>query len=172
MNDHPAGTGCDDGPRWRWDRRRGDDALTGLSSFSGSATAHKSFSAQREAVESYALGPERPAYGTCASSGTFARCWANCRYIAPTGSMLSHSADLASKREATLWCARSGGPGPSAASSATSERSERERPAVRWAVGADCCGAVGCSRSDGLMRVVVDGESRTLCPAHLARWSA
>jgi len=86
----------------------------------------------------------------------------------------SCSVEITSKAVETLRCARSGGPGPSAETAVTRDRRDRERAAerVRFAVGAEVCGAVGCSRSDGLMCVVVDGESRTLCPVHLRRWSA
>jgi len=35
--------------------------------------------------------------------------------------------------------------------------------AVRWAVGAVCCGALGCRVDEGLLSVTVDGERRTLC---------
>ena len=62
---------------------------------------------------------------------------------------------------------------------ATSERSEREREAVRsrggavsvrWAVEAGACGAVGCRRSEGLVRVEADGERRVLCLGHARGW--
>jgi len=76
-----------------------------------------------------------------------------------------------------LWSVRAAVRGSSGAARATGDRREpNERRggggAVRFAVGAEVCGAVGCNRSDGLMRVVLDGESRTLCPVHLRRWSA
>ena len=35
--------------------------------------------------------------------------------------------------------------------------------AVRWAVGAVCCGALGCRVEEGLLSVTVDGKRRTLC---------
>ena len=34
---------------------------------------------------------------------------------------------------------------------------------VRWAVGAVCCGALGCRVDEGLLSVTVDGKRRTLC---------
>jgi len=88
-----------------------------------------------------------------------------------------HPVGLGTKRAATLWSVRAAVRGSSGAARATGDRREpNERRggggAVRFAVGAEVCGAVGCNRSDGLMRVVLDGESRTLCPVHLRRWSA
>jgi hypothetical protein len=53
---------------------------------------------------------------------------------------------------------------------ATSERSERKRETVRWAVEAEVCGVVGCGRSDGLLSVATDGGRRVLCPEHARRW--
>jgi len=41
---------------------------------------------------------------------------------------------------------------------------------VRFAVGADCCGALSCHETDGLLKVEQDGETRTLCPVHARRW--
>ena len=35
--------------------------------------------------------------------------------------------------------------------------------AVQWAVGAVCCGALGCRVEEGLLSVTVDGKRRTLC---------
>ena len=34
---------------------------------------------------------------------------------------------------------------------------------VRWAVGADCCGALGCRETGGLVAVVTDRGERVLC---------
>lgn len=39
----------------------------------------------------------------------------------------------------------------------------------RFAVGADCCGALGCRRSAALLAVEADGE-RVLCGEHAAGW--
>jgi len=88
-----------------------------------------------------------------------------------------HPVGLGTKRAATLWSVRAAVRGSNGAARATGDQREpNERRggggAVRFAVGAEVCGAVGCNRSDGLMRVVLDGESRTLCPVHLRRWSA
>jgi len=81
----------------------------------------------------------------------------------------------ASKRPATLRCARSGGPGPSAAGRAPATGGSRTSGgvvAVRFAVEAVACGAVGCRESAGLLELRADGERRVLCPAHASRWSA
>ena len=89
------------------------------------------------------------------------------------------SADLTSEAAATLRCVRRGGPAPNAAAAVTRDRRDRERPAVaegcgavsmRWAVGADCCGAMGCRESDGLVRVEDGGDRRVLCLWHARRW--
>lgn len=50
------------------------------------------------------------------------------------------------------------------------EASKREAVTVRWAVGADACGAVGCRRTTGLLKVLRDGESRVLCHRHAPGW--
>jgi len=79
-----------------------------------------------------------------------------------------------SKRAATLWCARSGGPGPSAAARAPATSGSRTTGGavvVRFAVEADCCGAVGCRRTDGLVELHVDGDRRVLCARCARRWS-
>lgn len=52
------------------------------------------------------------------------------------------------------------------------EGGHREGGAVRFAVGADCCGALGCRETDGLLAVEQDGDRRVLCPDHARRWSA
>ena len=78
-----------------------------------------------------------------------------------------------------MWCARSGGPGPSAEAAVTRDRRDRERLAgrlrggavsVRWAVGADVCGVVGCRESERLVRLEVGGERRVLCLPHARGW--
>ncbi|MFC7172193.1 hypothetical protein [Halobium salinum] len=43
---------------------------------------------------------------------------------------------------------------------------------VALAVGADCCGALGCHETDELFLVERDGEQRVLCDDHARRWSA
>lgn len=49
-------------------------------------------------------------------------------------------------------------------------RTDLPSGAVRFAVDAYCCGALGCHERDGLLRVEQDGETRTLCPYHARRW--
>jgi hypothetical protein len=41
---------------------------------------------------------------------------------------------------------------------------------VRWAVGADVCGALGCRETGGLLQVEQDGETRVLCPPCARGW--
>jgi len=81
------------------------------------------------------------------------------------------SADTTSKAAETLRSASGGVPAASGEAAATSERSERKRRAVRWAVGAEVCGAVGCGRSDGLLSVATGDGRRVLCPEHARRWA-
>jgi hypothetical protein len=45
-----------------------------------------------------------------------------------------------------------------------------ERAAVRFAVDAEVCGALGCRETSGLLEVAVDGERRVLCADHAGRW--
>ena len=42
---------------------------------------------------------------------------------------------------------------------------------VRFAVGADCCGALGCHETENLLVVEQGDERRVLCPDHARRWS-
>ena len=81
------------------------------------------------------------------------------------------SADLTSKAAETLRSPNGGVPAVRGEAAATSERSERKREAVRWAVGAEVCGAVGCGRSDGLLSVATGDGRRVLCPEHARRWA-
>ena len=80
-----------------------------------------------------------------------------------------------SKRPATLRCARSGVPGPSAAGRAPATNGSRTRGgavAVRFALEAECCGRLGCRRSDALLQLHVGGDKRVLCARCARRWSA
>lgn len=82
------------------------------------------------------------------------------------------SADLGTKAAETLRCASGGVSAASAEAAATRDRRDRERQAVRFAVEAECCGALGCRRSEGLMELRVDGERRVLCARCARGWSA
>jgi len=91
----------------------------------------------------------------------------------------SRSADLTSKAGETLRSPNGGVPAVRGEAAVTRDRRDRERPAVaegcgavsmRWAVGADCCGAMGCRESDGLVRVEDGGDRRVLCLWHARRW--
>ena len=52
---------------------------------------------------------------------------------------------------------------PAAAADPDGEGGKREAGRVRWAVGADCCGALGCRETEGLVVVVTDRGERVLC---------
>lgn len=82
------------------------------------------------------------------------------------------SADLGTKAAETLRCASGGVPAASAEAAATRDRRDRERQAVRFAVEAECCGALGCRQSEGLMELRVGGDRRVLCAGCARRWSA
>jgi len=59
---------------------------------------------------------------------------------------------------------RKQGLAPDPTGGAASRRDLSEKAvAVRFAVDAVCCGAVGCREESGLLSVTVDGESRVLC---------
>jgi hypothetical protein len=85
------------------------------------------------------------------------------------------SADLASEAAETLRSARGGGPASSGEAAVTADRREaNERrcggAVVRFAVDADCCGAVGCREKDDLLLVERDGDRRVLCVTHARGW--
>jgi len=89
-----------------------------------------------------------------------------------TGEQQPCDPDLTSKRPATLRSASSGGPAASGAGRATpTEGRGTTGGAVRFAVGADCCGALSCGETEGLLEVERDGETRVLCPECARRWS-
>jgi len=160
---HPAGAGYDDDPRRGWDRRRGDvpDWAVVVSSFCPRLNSR--FGSLRRS-ENVSHGLKRP---LCPSSRHLAN-WPN---ITPFGVTLPHSAQLPSKAAETLRSPNGGVPAVRGEAAATSERSERKRRAVRWAVGAEVCGAVGCGRSDGLLSVATGDGRRVLCPEHARRWA-
>ena len=83
------------------------------------------------------------------------------------------SADLGTKRAATLRSVRTGVSGPNGAARAqATEGSQTRGGAVAVeAVDAASCGALGCRQSDELVAVEEGSERRVLCPAHARRWS-
>jgi hypothetical protein len=42
--------------------------------------------------------------------------------------------------------------------------------AARFAVGAECCGALSCRETDALLKVETDEGQRVLCPDHAPGW--
>ena len=42
---------------------------------------------------------------------------------------------------------------------------------MRFAVGAECCGAVGCRETEALLEVERNGQERVLCADCAAGWS-
>ena len=59
---------------------------------------------------------------------------------------------------------------PAAAAEPNGEGGKREAGRVRWAVGADCCGALGCRETEGLVVVVTDRGERVLCLDCVEGW--
>lgn len=60
---------------------------------------------------------------------------------------------------------------PAAGAHAPDQREEGHRDTVRFAVGADCCGALSCRETEPLLEVERNGEKRVLCPDCAAGWS-
>ena len=169
MKRYPAGAGCDDDPRRRWDRRRGD--------VPDWAVVVSTFCRRPQRLFADARRPDSPR--RTAESVDLVSCGATTRLpkvgqIGLTSCQLSQSRpkrpELGTEAAEILISPSGGVPAARGEAAATSERSERERVAVRFAVEAVCCGVVGCQRSDGLLRVETPHGPRVLCPAHLRRW--
>ena len=45
-----------------------------------------------------------------------------------------------------------------------------QRETVRFAVGADCCGCLGCRETENLLEVTTKRGTRVLCPEHVEGW--
>ena len=170
MKHHPAGAGRDGNPLGRLEIAARVTRLTGLSSLLASRAA-------RIVVSAHSGRSVHPPYTTDIGgySGLGSAQTQPSESVAKNLqiSVGASKPDNLSKRPATLRCARSGGPGPSAAGRAPATGGSQTRGgavSVRWAVEAVCCGAVGCHRSDGLLRVETSAGPRVLCPAHLRRW--
>ena len=172
MKRHPAGAGCDDDPRWRWDRRRGDEperavvvpfSCRRLNSPFGSL--RRSENASDGLKRSLRLCPLQ-SISTLKITNPFSQVT-----VPPhLAQGCPKWAELGTEAAETLRSPSGGVPAARGEAAATSERSERERQAVRFAVEAVCCGVVGCQRSEGLLRVETSDGPRVLCPAHLRRW--
>ena len=64
---------------------------------------------------------------------------------------------------------RKRGLAPDPTGGAASRRDPNES-AVRFAVDAECCGALSCRSSAGLLEVEQNGEKRVLCPECAQEW--
>ena len=132
MKRYPAGAGCDDDPRRRWDRRRGDEAgWPVVVPFSGRRLNSPFGSLRRSEIALDAR--KRPLCllffdlggdDFVISSDGFAG------YIRLI-SRLGRPVDLASKAAETLRSASGGGPVASGEAAVTRDRRDRERHAVR-----------------------------------------
>ena len=188
MKRYPAGAGCDDDPRRRPGIAAEGRAWGGVSSPLSSAAARIVVSAHSGRPYSlYSPGRTGESVGLvgCPNTGSIAceratgltvrateltvpLCECTDSSHLPAGS--SRTAELGTEAAEILISPSGGVPAARGEAAATSERSERERVAVRFAVEAVCCGVVGCQRSDGLLRVETPHGPRVLCPAHLRRW--
>lgn len=171
---YPEGAGYDDGPRWRVETAAGETRLAGLSSYPSRSAVRLGFAPKARRPENARDGLKRSlcvSFISCATTGNSARLRANWPSVASIGMNLSRSADLGTEAAETLRSPSGGVPAARGEAAATSERSERERLAVRWAVEAEVCGAVGCGRSDGLLSVATGDGRRVLCPEHARRWA-
>ena len=144
MKRYPAGAGCDDDPRRRWDRRRGDMAgrpvvvLTfcrRLNSLYGSLRRSDS---PRRTVESVVSGGCR--CKDVSSLYVLNLCRSACDRV-----NLRRSVQLGAKAAETLRSARSGVPGPSGEAAATEGPEGPRRQAVRsrGGRGARLTGGIG-----------------------------
>ena len=172
MKRNPAGAGCDDDPRRGWDRRRGDMAGRPVV-VPFSCRRPQSFFADARRPDSPRRTAESVDLVSCPATTNPACCYADWRNFRPSGATFlpgsPRAAELGTEAAEILISPSGGVPAARGAAAATSERSERERQAVRFAVEAVCCGAVGCQRSDGLLRVETPDGPRVLCPVHLRR---
>jgi len=167
---YPAGAGYDDDPRRRLGTAAGETRLMGLSSYSGFSATRLGFAPKARWLYTRVSEVESGESIRCGATIAPARRLANWPNIRPCGVTLPRSAQLTSEAAETLWSASGGGPAASGEAAVTRDRRDRERPAVRWAVGAAVCGAVGCGRSDGLLSVATDDGRRVLCPRHARRY--
>jgi hypothetical protein len=181
---HPEGAGCDGNPRWRLEIAAGETRLTGLSSYPSRSAVRLGFApkARRsETVEDGLKRSLRSPLGGCANKSNTARSRAKCydTVFSVDGSVNSEverSADLGAKAAETLRSARSGGPGPSGEAAALRGTGGTETGrrggcgAVRFAVEAEVCGAMGCGRTRGLLVVPTDDGRLVLCPYHARRY--
>jgi len=153
----------DDDPRRRSGIAAVGRAVGGLSSRSATLSERKGFS------------PDANRRYTCVGRGESAAS------LSVTGSIVTATPqprgldrrDELPKRAATLWSARSAEAEPSGAARAPATGgSQTSGGTVRFAVGADCCGAIGCGETVGLLVVEVEGKRRVLCPRCARRWAA
>ena len=132
MKRYPAGAGCDDDPRRGWDRRRGDEAEGPVVVPFSCRRLNSPFGSLRR-PETASDAPKRPLCLSLFDLG------GDDFVISSDGSAgyirlisrLGRPVDLASKAAETLRSASGGVPVASGEAAAMSERSERERVAVR-----------------------------------------
>ena len=168
MKVHPEGAGCDDDPRRRLRIAAGGRRWGALSSYPSRSAVRLGFAPKARRSETARDGLKRSlcvSFVSCAATGNSAR------YCVSWGTRVHHLAQLGTEAAETLRSPSGGVPAARGEAAATSERSERKREAVRWAVGAEVCGAVGCGRSDGLLSVATGDGRRVLCPEHARRWA-
>ena len=187
MKRHPAGAGCDDDPRRRpriAAEGRGWQAVSSPLSSAAARIVVSAHSGRPYTLCSSGRTGESAGLVGCSNTGSIACERATeltvraseltvrateCTDSSHLAQGCPKWAELGTEAAETLRSPSGGVPAARGEAAATSERSERERQAVRFAVGAVCCGVVGCQRSDGLLRVETSDGPRVLCPAHLRR---
>ena len=132
MKRYPAGAGCDDDPRRRWDRRRGDVPDGAVVVPFSCRRLNSPFGSLRRS-EIALDARKRPLcllFFDLGDDGFVISSDGLVGYIRLI-SRLGRLADLASEAAEILISASGGGPAASGEAAATSERSERKRHAVR-----------------------------------------
>ena len=132
MKRYPAGAGCDDDPRRRWDRRRGDEAEGPVVVPFSCRRLNSPFGSLRR-PETASDAPKRPlclSFFDLGGDGFVISSDGSAGYIRLI-SRLGRPVDLASKAAETLRSASGGGPVASGEAAVTRDRRDRERHAVR-----------------------------------------
>ena len=100
----------------------------------------------------------------CSSRSSSRSSFHSCRSAGqPTGARAGNLAVRERRRTRLERC-------PAAAAEPNGEGGKREAGRVRWAVGADCCGALGCRETEGLVVVSGDRGERVLCVGCVEGW--
>jgi hypothetical protein len=141
MKRYPAGAGCDDDPRWRWDRRRGDVPAGAVVVPFSCRRLNSPFGSLRR-PENALDAPKRPLRLLCrcvtvrateltVPSHELTVRATECTDSSHSPAGLSRTVELGTEAAEILISPSGGVPAARGEAAATSERSERERVAVR-----------------------------------------